>query len=156
MLAGLNGQEGATRALLAAKAAVNLTAADGSTALMRACDSGAARVCSLLLDAQAEVNYQRPDDGFTALMWASQNGQCEAVLTLLGAGAQIDTQSEEGWSAVGLSSAYAHEEVAPPAGTFAPLSAPCLLSPLSSNPFCRWRARSWPRAPTSSCCAPTG
>jgi ankyrin repeat protein len=72
------------RALLAAKADVNATDPDGTTALFLAAQNGHLEVVRALLAAGADVNAAKPD-GATALFIASAYGHLEVVQALLAA-----------------------------------------------------------------------
>ena len=100
MLASENGYIEAVRALLAARANVNLQNKKSRyTALMLASREGHIEIVRALLEAGANVNLQ-DRFGSTALMWASYDGPIEIVRLLLTYGANVNHQDKKGRTAL--------------------------------------------------------
>ena len=76
------------RALLSAKAKVDVRSFNGATPLMNAARNGHLDVVRALLAARADVNAVQNDQS-TALIIASQSGHAEVLRALLDAGANI-------------------------------------------------------------------
>ena len=85
--------------------------ANDTVALIIAAGSGHAAICSELLDARAEVNFQR-SDGISALHIACDAGHTECVRVLLQAGARTDLQTKKKASRpLVLATRMGHEEI---------------------------------------------
>src|ERR1700761_7353754 len=97
MLASMNGDPRAERALLQAGADANSSNANGTTALMFAADSGQPDALEVLLEHGARVNARESAHGQTALMFAAALNRAAAIKVLLehGADPKIATSVRE-------------------------------------------------------------
>lgn len=85
---------------------------DGSTALMKASETGSSECVEFLLrEAKVEEN-SRNEEGYTALLCAAQKGHTAVVKTLLDAGADASAKLVVGTSAKALAQASGHEATA--------------------------------------------
>ena len=94
-------------------AQVNITDAEGTTALMFAAQRGAIQIVDLLITAGADVNMHRRQFGTTALMFAAAANRSAIVTRLLAANADANATNEDGSTALmGATLADAREIVA--------------------------------------------
>jgi hypothetical protein len=110
MLASAAGHETVVRLLLEHSAAPNVTASDGTTALMQATMNGHDLVTKALIDKHANVNMVTKA-GMTALMWAAQTGRLEIVKQLLAGGANVDAEDGSGATALSFAKANEHKAI---------------------------------------------
>jgi ankyrin repeat protein len=89
---------------------VNLSTADGKTALMLAAQQGRVDLIRALLDAGATINLTNTRGG-TALMYAAVVGDPATVKLLLLRGATINTQSSNGWTALMIAAVKGYDEL---------------------------------------------
>jgi ankyrin repeat protein len=99
-----NGRE-VIRALLKAKASVNVRSEDGRTPLMFAAQNGKNEHFGDLIAAGADLNA-KDDDGWTALMYAAFYGSSFGVKDLLKAGADPKFEATDGRTAVLLAAQH--------------------------------------------------
>jgi len=90
-----NGHPKCTKLLLAAHAAVDHAASDGTTPLLFACDKGHGDCVQLLLGAHAAVD-QADSNGNTPLIGACDRGHGDCVQLLLAAHAAVDFAGSNG------------------------------------------------------------
>ena len=101
MYAAWYGQTVTVRALLQAKASVDLRSRLGHTALMAAAWNGHTATVQALLQASASVDLRSNGKaGFSALMYAAWYGHTAIVRALLQAKASVDLQSKLGYTAL--------------------------------------------------------
>ena len=94
-------------AFLDAGMAVDVTNAEGGTALMVASESGQGYIVEELLRHKAQPNQTRPN-GDTPLMLAARNGNAQALQALLKAGAESSLANQEGLTALAEASMAGH------------------------------------------------
>ena len=70
----------------------------GESALTLAASQGHGDVVSLLINHNAEIDFQNTEDGNSALHLASQNGFLEIAEILIKNGANIDLRNKNGWT----------------------------------------------------------
>jgi len=89
---------------------VNAPTKDGLrlTALAAASMRGHAAVVTLLLTADADVDWARASDGVTPLIFACTGGHTEIVAKLLAANASVDRADDEGWTPMNLAVDQGH------------------------------------------------
>jgi len=96
--------------LLKRGADVEATDMYGSTALIKAIESGYTDIVTMLLKVGADVNVT-DNDGWTALIWASWRGHKESVTMLLEKGANMEVTDYQGNTALMEASEYGHTEI---------------------------------------------
>lgn len=89
------GNESAVRALIDAKASVDIPRDNGYTALLSAASRGHLPIVQLLIAAGADTNHQTRD-GMTALHLASSSGYKHVASALLASGARTDLKNVRG------------------------------------------------------------
>ena len=94
-------------AFLDAGMAVDVTDAEGGTALMVAAESGEGYIVEELLNHKAQPNQARPN-GDTPLILAARNGNAQALQALLKAGADTSLANQEGLTALAEASMAGH------------------------------------------------
>ncbi|MHC4620631.1 MAG: ankyrin repeat domain-containing protein [Planctomycetota bacterium] len=95
MVAAQNGHMEIVKALLEAKADVNIQRkTDGVTALWMAAQNGHVEVVKLLLESKADVNVKDKTYGATALMMAAQKGHTDIVKLLLENKADVNAKDK--------------------------------------------------------------
>ncbi|MBM4222933.1 MAG: hypothetical protein FJ161_03955, partial [Gammaproteobacteria bacterium] len=87
------------KALINAKADVNLKSDWTQTALMLAATHGKLEYVKALIDAGADVNAQDNNE-YTALIWAAKNSQTECLKALIDAGANLNAQDNNEYTAL--------------------------------------------------------
>ena len=101
------------RALVGAKADVNLADKDGNTALMEASKKDDAALVALLVRAAPTWNAA-DDDGWTALLEAAQKGRLRSRWSSSGPGANLESRIERGSTALLLAAGNGHAALAAP------------------------------------------
>lgn len=99
IVAAREGNEEIVKALLEAKADVNVLNEDFNGAFWFACRGGFAHIAALLLDAWANIDNQNAN-GATALILAASVGNEELVKLLLGRGANKNLSTLDGFNAM--------------------------------------------------------
>ena len=99
MMAAWNGHTDIAKALIAAKAKVDLQDFGGESALMKAVWNDGSDIVNILIAAKATVNLQDAS-GLSALMKASRTGNGEIVNALIVANANLDDLDNSGESAL--------------------------------------------------------
>jgi len=89
---------------------VNLSTADGKTALMLAAQQGRKDLIRELLDAGAGINVTNTRGG-TALMYAALAGDTASSYLLLERGAKVNSQSSNGWTALMIAAVKGYDEL---------------------------------------------
>ena len=89
---------------------VNLSTADGKTALMLAAQQGRLDLMRTLLDAGATVDITNTRGG-TAMMYAAVLGDTAPIKLLLARGAAVNTQSSNGWTTLMIAAVMGHDEL---------------------------------------------
>ncbi len=100
MGAAFNGNTEIVRALLKARAAVDLLDDNSFSALMLASYNNRSEIVQILIDANASVNQGGGRNNVTPLMIASTFGHTEVVKILLDFGAQVDLKTTDGKTAL--------------------------------------------------------
>ena len=97
-------------ALVAAGADVNVSFADGKTALMVVGKRGLSALVEQLLNAGAKVNATNHNGG-TALMYAAISGDLRTITLLLDRGAEVDAVGANLWGALMVAAVKGHASI---------------------------------------------
>jgi len=89
---------------------VDLTPADGRTALMFLAKRNEPALVKTLLDRGANANAANSNGG-TPLMYAAISGNVEIVKAIVDAGGRVDARGSNGWSAIMVAAAKGHMEL---------------------------------------------
>ena len=103
MEAAIEGKEDIVSALLELGADANMVNADENISLWFACFSNQLDIIDLLIPSTGNINH-RNINGATCLSYAASTGKYDIVKKLVEAGADVSIETDDGFSAIELSS----------------------------------------------------